>query len=303
MKNTYYTVLITLLLIGCQGSESDFALTSYEQIDSTADSALPREVNGQSAELLSAFFGLDNNLPRTANRGICEGAGNADGMPIVFSAEIDHTTMQAGDFQITTAGGEIGSLACVTLRPAIDEGELRTALLVGEYGSADADPPVSVKIVGNLHALDQTLNFKGAEVAVTPLEPGPSLVFAEVVPESSWHLGRESDGSWGSSNGCPTSGVAQVVRVVWAGGVTLENGEEPDSGDAVGQLYQVMVEAADGSTRTVTPIALGDLHDGDNNHELCLDTDDPAVSVSFPAGILTDPNDDLNPATRIPVSP
>ena len=175
-------------------------------------------------------------------------------------------------------------------------------LLAGDYGSADADPPVTVKIVGNLHSLDQTLNFKGAEVTVTPLEPGPSLVFAEVVPQESWHLGRESDGSWGSSDGCPTSGVAQVVRVAWAGGVTLENGDEPESGDSVGQLYKVMVESADGSTREVTPVALGDLHDGDNNHELCLDTDDPAVSVSFPAGILTDPNDDLNPETTIQVT-
>lgn len=284
-------------------SSSESVLTSYEQMDTTPDSSLPREANSRSAELLSAFFGLDDNLPRTANVGICEGAGGADGMPVIFSTEIDPDTMQAGDFQITTASGKIGSLACATLNPAINEGELRTVLLTGDYGSADADPPVTVKIVGNLHSLDQTLNFKGAEVAVTPLEPGPSLVFAEVVPQESWHLGRESDDSWGSSDGCPTSGVAQVVRVAWAGGVTLENGDEPESGDSVGQLYKVMVESADGSTREVTPIALGDLHDGDNNHELCLDTDDPAVSVSFPAGIFTDPNDDLNPTTKIRVNP
>ena len=62
------------------------------------------------------------------------------------------------------------------------------------------------------------------------------------------------------------------------------------------------VESADGSTREVNPVALGDLHDGDNNHELCLDTAQRPLSVSFPAGILTDPNDDLNPPTSVEVT-
>lgn len=298
-KMTYCALLMIFILVGCQDDNPE-AFTSDEQTDSTPDTSLPHEANGQSADLLSAFFGLDDNLPLMANRGICDGAGGADGMPVVFSAEIDFDTMQAGDFQVTTASGKSGSLACVTLRPAIGEGELRTVLLAGDYGSADADPPVSVKIVGNLHSIDQTLNFKGAEVAVTPLSLGPSLVFAEVVPEESWHLGRESDDTWGSSDGCPTEGVQQIVRVAWAGGVTLENGDEP--GDTERQLYRVTVQAEDGTTRDIIPFALGDLADGDNNHELCLDTTDRSLSVSFPAGILTDPNDDLNPATSVQVT-
>ncbi|MGB0385002.1 MAG: hypothetical protein ACPGWR_09285 [Ardenticatenaceae bacterium] len=272
---------IIFILVGCQGDNSDLAFTSDEQTDSTPDTSLPRTANGHSADLLSAFFGLDDNLPFTANRGICDGAGGTDGMPVVFSAEIDFDTMQAGDFQVTTASGKSGSLACVTLRPAIGEGELRTVLLAGDYGSADADPPVSVKIVGNLHSIDQTLNFKGAEVAVTPLEPGPSLVFAEVVPKEGWHLGRESDDRWGSSDGCPTNDVEQIVRVAWAGGVTLENGDE--LGDAERQLYRVTVQAEDGTTRDIIPFALGDLADGDNNHELCLDTTDRPF-ISFLSG-------------------
>ena len=52
----------------------------------------------------------------------------------------------------------------------------------------------------------------------------------------------------------------------------------------------------------IVPVALGDLGDGDNNHLLCLDTADPAVSVAFPAGLLKDPNGDLNPATTIAVT-
>jgi len=52
----------------------------------------------------------------------------------------------------------------------------------------------------------------------------------------------------------------------------------------------------------VTPFALADLNDGDNNHLLCLDTTDRAIAVSFPAGHLTDPREDLNPSTTIAVT-
>lgn len=51
----------------------------------------------------------------------------------------------------------------------------------------------------------------------------------------------------------------------------------------------------------IAPFALADLDDGDNYHDLCLDTDDRAFSVSFPAGLLVDPADDLNPATQVEV--
>lgn len=55
----------------------------------------------------------------------------------------------------------------------------------------------------------------------------------------------------------------------------------------------------EGERREVVPVALADLGDGDNNHVLCLDTKDKPISAAFPAGILTDPNDDLNPDTSI----
>ena len=88
--------------------------------------------------------------------------------------------------------------------------------------------------------------------------------------------------------------------MAWDGGVKLENGDEP--GDTERQLYTVTVKATDGSTNEVIPFALGDLGDGDNNHKLCLDTNERVLSVSFPAGILVDPNHDLNPETTIQVT-
>lgn len=273
-------------------------VTSLDLSDTTAGADLPRERPGQTADLLSAFFGLDNALP-LLSRLICRGAPGKDGMPVVFSAEIDHTTMQAGDFRVTTASGATGRMQCVTLLPATDAGELRTVLLVGEFGDAAQDPPARVEIVGHIHSIDGTLDFQGAAVDVTPLAAGPSLVLAEVADPAAADQGlglRRTDGT-----DCPSEGIRQAVRMVWAGGVTLANGDEP--GAVERDLYRVTLRAADGAERTIAPTALADLGDGDNNHLLCLDTADSPVSVSFPGGIFVDPNDDLNPETRVSVRP
>jgi len=124
------------------------------------------------------------------------------------------------------------------------------------------------------------------------LPNGPTMVMAEVVPQSQWELGKESGRRIGS--GCP-EGTKAVVRAVWAGGVTKPGGDEADAEDA--KRYEVVME--DGST--ARPFALGDLGDGDNNHELCLAETGTPVKVRFPAGFLTDPAEDKNPASEIEV--
>ncbi|MDJ0641716.1 MAG: hypothetical protein QNJ15_02765 [Erythrobacter sp.] len=285
------TVFIALALAACSPEASNLEL-----VDTTSDPGLPRETNGQRAELLSAFFGLDNELPLLANR-ICRGGNGLDGMPVIFSTEIDHSTLQAGDFKVTTRSGRLGTMHCVSLLPATDPGELRTALLIGEFGNASDDPPATVEIVGHLTSIDQSLDFKGATIEVTPLDEGPALVMAELVSDDAEDMGLGLSQTSGSP--CPASGVAQAVRAIWAGGVRLENGDEP--GDAERELYKVTVQTPDGREREITPYALADLGDNDNNHVLCLDTADHPISVSFPASILIDPNNDLNPATQIKV--
>ncbi|WP_350174340.1 hypothetical protein [Erythrobacter sp.] len=284
-------VVALAALTGCASG-----VTSDEPTDTTADRKIPREAEGQRAEMLSAFFGLDNTLPPLANL-ICTGAPGKDGMPVIFSTEIDHTTMQAGDFKVTTRSGETGVVHCVSLLPATDAGELRTVLLVGEFGNASDDPPARVEIIGHVESIDGTLDFKGSSIKVTPLEPGPTLVMAQIVSDDEEDMGLGLPRTKGSE--CPAQGIAQKVRVVWAGGVTLENGDEP--GDKERELYKVTSQSAEGKRREVVPVALADLGDGDNNHLLCLDTQDKPISVAFPAGILTDPNDDLNPATSVVV--
>ena len=286
---------IALFLLGRFVASTE-EVASFALSDTTTDLGLPREAAGRSADLLSAFHGLDA-LPRLANLA-CRGAKGQGGMPVIFSTEIDLDTMQAGDFEVTTASGQTGVMHCVSLLPATDPGELRTVLLIGQLGPADSDPPVRVEISGNVHSIDGALNFRGASVPVTPLAEGPSMIVAEVVDDWTLVGNLGPDRVRGSS--CPAESTLQAVRVTWAGGVTLANGDEP--GAAERDLYAITVEAEDGTRRDVPPAALADLGDGDNNHMLCMDTADRPVSVSFPAGILTDPNDDLNPATTVDVT-
>ena len=255
--------------------------------------AVAQAANGETARPLSAFFGLDNALPAGANL-LCQGAAGQDGMPVVLSHTVDAETLQPGDFRIVTQSGSERTPLCTTLRPAGDPGELRTVLLIGEFGNADDDPPVKVLVVDDLLSdgvAGEPVNFRGTETSVTPLDAGPSLVLAEVVHEDRWST--ESRGT-----ACP-EGTRQVVRATWAGGVRLPNGDE--LGDAERALYRVTVEGPDGSSDEIAPAALADLGDRDNNHLLCLDTSAAAVSVSFPGGHLVDPNQDLNPDTHVDV--
>ncbi|MEL6365300.1 MAG: hypothetical protein AAFR11_10730 [Pseudomonadota bacterium] len=276
----------------------DRTLDAYAQADTTVtDVTAKTDADGRAATVISAFFGLDDALPKgRTDRVACEGAGGADGMPVIFSHEVDIRTLEPGDFKVTRRSGAIGKVDCLTLAPADDPGELRTALLAGAYGSAE-DEPATVEIIGNILSLDGSLNFKGATIDVTPLEAGPTIVWAEIVPPVQWELGGKATSlPWGGGSRCPV-GTRQVVRVTWGGGVTKPLGAEAD--DAERALYKVTVLTGGGRTSEATPIALADLRDGDNNHLLCLDTTDTVWSVFFPAGYLTDPREDLNPDTVI----
>ena len=306
-------VLLGILLIACfftyLGAQSNLVriaylslgyertLDNYSQIDTTVtDVRATTDPANRGAVLLSAFFGLDDALPFMASRIVCEGAAGKDGMPVVFSHELNVQTVQPGDFKITAASGSVGEVSCLTLAPADDPGELRTVLLIGQYGSIN-DQPETVEIVGNVLSKDNSLNFKGASVAVTPLENGPSLVAAEFVPQTEWMLDHPGTTlPFGGGTGCPI-GTSQVLRVTWEGGVTKPNGKDADEVER--DLYEVTYELATGSTSTRTPFALADLGDGDNNHKLCLSSEESVKAVSFPAGRLTDPRNDPNPTTSV----
>ena len=282
MKHCLTFLGLLALAFASMPSEGPYADESTLTGTSVAPSA-----ESLSPGFLSAFFGLDNSLPFVASL-LCLGAWEGDGMPVVFSHTINPDTLQAEDFRVVSRAGTETTPVCVTLRPASDAGETRTVLLIGEFGNAVSDPPVRVRIVGDLMsdgAAGHTVNFRGSETAVTPLDDGPSLVWAEIVPRSIWLQS-------GRGSACPSESL-QVVRVTWAGGVRLPNGEEP--GDAERALYRITLRHPDDTREDVMPAALADLVDNDNNHYLCLNTRVPAVEVSFPSGHLVDPNGDLNP--------
>jgi hypothetical protein len=258
---------------------------------SIPSTVLAQSGNGQGT-ILSAFFGLDDSRRiRIRTMITCRGLKGGDGMPVILSHEIDEKTLDPEDFRVTTASGKVGRVGCVTLRPANEEGEKRTVLVIGEYGSK-ADQPVKVDIIGHVMSMDGRVNFKGARASVIPLEAGPTIILAEIVPREKWRLGTRGN--------CPTDGVKSVVRVTWAGGITRPGGAEID--DKERKLYRVSVRKANGELAVVAPLAIADLNDNDNNHDLCLGTDGDPVRVVFPAGALTDPNKDLNPDTEVEVS-
>jgi len=260
-----------------------------------ADKAETKEIsrNSQIPSLLSAFFGLDNALPFRANR-VCLGAWRKDGMPVIMSHTLNTETLQKEDFKVIRESGVSTYPNCVTLRPAQDDGENRTVLLIGDFGDADEDPPFKVKVVGDLISdilTDKPLNFRGTEIKVISLHAGPTLIFAEIISPDIWLQPQ-------LKSTCPND-TKQVVRVTWTGGIRLPTGEEVSDNER--GLYSVTVVSASGLFEVVTPESIADLNDGDNNHYLCLDTDMKAKNISFPAGYFVDPNQDLNPATQIDI--
>lgn len=298
-RNSLVLLLLPLLLAcGCTGA---LGLSNSEPVDTTKlDENHARHDAAGDHALLSAFYGLDDALPLLGRLVICRSTTASDGMPVVFSEELDLETLQAGDFRVELEDGSAGQIACVTPAPASDPGEFRTILLLGDFGSAE-NQPTRVEIRGNLLSRDHRINFRGRGVDVTRLEEGPSLLLAEVVPPGEWDLERTpSRFPWGGGSGCPAE-TRQVVRVVWSGGVTRPGGDEV--GDAERRAYRVITRGDGAAESAVTPIAIGDLGDGDNNHELCLDTEREVLRVEFPAGLMTDPREDLNPATAVEMRP
>jgi hypothetical protein len=246
----------------------------------------------RKATLLSAFFGLDNALPITAS-GIWKEAPGKDGMPLVFSHEIDPKTLDAADFLITTRDSSTRKVGFASFKPAVEAFELRTILLIGELGNAPNNEPVEVSIVGDLKSRDGQ-NLKGQKIAVTPLAEGPFLSYAEFFtleddyPHNSKKRGCD----------CPKNNTAVVVRTVWAGGVHALNGEELGEHD----LHRFKVKLVYGADTTiVTPIKFADLNDNDNNIDLCIQQPGTPISVEVKANTAIDPRKDKNPKTGIKV--
>lgn len=248
-------------------------------------------LNAKSQDtLVSAFFGLDNGLPSL----LCNQPGSLlDGMPVNFIFPIDASTLSESDFEVVDSLGNIHIPMCAVLAPANENGENRTVLLLGEFGTAVTNPPVEVRIVGDLFTTDtlsgesacsEIINLNGLTTTnVIPLADGPSLFFAQRID--------------GNLNEC-NSGT-QTIQVAWNGGITPYI-----SGDTESDLFQYYIGYSDslGVLIPHVPVSIADINDNDNFHQLCFSTSDEIVKISMMANTVEDPNQDPNLYSEIDVS-
>lgn len=260
-------------------------------------------LDSDEPQVLSTYFGA-NDRPgvAVAARAGCaplSALGLKDGMPIVFDVEIDQTTLDASDFEITFHN-YLGipttvSPDCVGLPPAGDEPEDRTVLTVGQYGDGTGIQRISV--VG--HLLDEEgRNLQGLTFdEVTPAGVGPSMIYAEQLSPTEW---EPLDDEPMSGSECAI-GTLQIVQVTWQGGITNAS-NTAELGDQERMEYLVTLDTPDGLV-DVVPFDLGDLDDNDNNNDLCLDVVGTPVAVFMGANIVSDPSGVTNPETSIAVLP
>ena len=265
-------LLLLLVLFGCSKDNRD---------NSQGD--IPRDT------IVSAFFGLDNVLPGL----LCNQPGSQlDGMPVNFKFPLDVSSLSETDFEVLDRLGNIHTPNCVSLAPANENGENRSVLLLGEFGTAVTNPPVEVRVIGDLFTTDtisgesacsEIINLNGITTTnVISLDDGPSLFFAQKI-----------DGNLSECN----SGT-QTIQVAWNGGITPYI-----SGDAESDLYQYYVgySNSSGDLTPHIPISIADINDNDNFHQLCFSTSDEIVKISMVANTVEDPNHDPNLYSEIDV--
>ncbi len=275
-------ILLLLLLFGSCISAPNYRLSNKD----------PQINHTRKANIISAFFGLDNALPLRSFF-LWKNAPGKDGMPLVFSHEIDPGTLDASDFQILTKKGELLPVSFVTFRPALEEFELRTILLIGEFGNFPENEPVEVRIINDLRSRDGQ-NFQGQKISVTSLAEGPFLSYAEhfeLGPDYPYNeTGRGAD--------CPRSKTVSVVRIVWSGGVRATDGGELGLREL--ERFKIKLKN-EKKTDSVFPFQIADIEDNDNNIDLCIDQKGIPIEVEVKENTAIDPRNDSNPFTKIKI--
>jgi hypothetical protein len=207
-------------------------------------------------------------------------------MPVVFSQEVDPSSLDNSDFEVITKNGDKFDVEFVTLKPANEEFELRTVLFIGEYGECPDNPPATVRIVGDLLSRSGQ-NYKGQSLNVIPLPEGPLISYAE-------YFNIDDDYPYvekGSGCDCPKEETEVVVRTVWAGGVRALDGKE--LGDAELEKFKItLINERD--TLIVSPFKIADLSDNDNNIDLCIKEKGTPQFVEVEENTAIDPRNDAN---------
>ena len=286
MKFRFHILLIFFIPFLSSCAEND----EEPQEEVKQDDEKPQGEVKQDA-LVSGFFGLDNALPSLL---LCNQlGGQLDGMPVNFKYPLDASSLSETDFEVVDSLGNIHTPLCVSLAPANENGENRTVLLLGEFGTPVTNPPVEIRIVGDLFTADSLsgesvcpaiMNLNGITTTnVIPLADGPSLFFAQRIE--------------GNLNEC-NSGT-QTIQVAWNGGVTPYISDDTES-----DLFQYYVgySYCSGILIPHEPISIADINDNDNFHQLCFSTSDEIVKISMMANTVEDPNHDPNLYSEISFS-
>ena len=281
---TVLKLSIIILYFSCNKNEA-----SQEQVKNDCIGEYTSEEIQET--IVSAFFGLDNALPSLL---LCnQQAGLIDGMPVNFKFPLDASSLSETDFEVLDSLGNIHTPICVSMAPANENGENRTVLLLGEFGTAVTNPPVEVRVVGDLFTIDtfsgesvcsEIINLNGITTTnVIPLADGPSLFFAQRIN--------------GNLNEC-NAGI-QTIQVAWNGGVTPYNSSVSES-----DLFQYYVgySYCSGVLIQHEPISIADINDNDNFHQLCFSTSDEIVKISMMSNAVEDPNHDPSLYSEIDVS-
>ncbi len=287
-----FKLFTVILFFSCNKNEEPQEQVKNDCIGEFSSAPILAEIDEEIQDtLVSAFFGLDNALPSLI---LCNQQGGLlDGMPVNFKFPLDVSSLSETDFEVIDSLGNLHTPMCVSLAPANENGENRTVLLLGEFGTAVTNPPVEVRVVGDLFSTDTLsgestcsviINLNGITTTnVIPLADGPSLFFAQRID--------------GNLNEC-NSGI-QTIQVAWNGGVTPYI-----SGDTESDLFQYYVgySVCSGVLIPHVPISIADIDDNDNFHQLCFSTSDEIAKISMMAFTVKDPNHDPNLSSEIYVS-
>ena len=160
MRNLF-KLFTLILLFSCNKNEEPQEQVKNDSIGENSTPGILVEIDEEiyttksQDTLVSAFFGLDNALPSLL---LCNQIGSQlDGMPVNFKFPLDVSSLSETDFEVLDSLGNIHTPMCVSLAPANENGENRTVLLLGEFGTAVTNPPVEVRVVGDLFTIDAYL--------------------------------------------------------------------------------------------------------------------------------------------------
>jgi len=215
-----------------------------------------------------------------------------DGMPVVFNYPVEHLPSY-DDFSIELSDGTLVTPDCTLLRPANEQNEMDTVLLLGQFGDGQLDTvrPATVTVIGDVQLVTDdglvsakgltyngNMNYMTSFIRMVSAKLWDVEHFPEDFIYPLWPLPSQI-----YPNHCSSlyENTTHVIRVIFNGGVTID-GIQPimPNNSNVFRLTQ------DTNDHSLNYLGLADLgktsgddvddphdysHDSDNHLDICLD--------------------------------